>query len=110
MPDQIQPIFTADDPDLPEPRVLTVGKFVRALLVGCVLYFLFVIALASLGIGLLAVFVALVPAIWAAGRLTRVRGLGAVILLGVLVFVIVNVTTYVLLVVGLSSYTAPVGG
>ncbi len=113
MPDQTQPIFMADDPDLPdlpERQRLTLGRFARAMLLACLLYFLLVIAAASLGIGWLALFVTLVPAIWAAGKLTGVRGMGTRILLGVLVFVIVNVTTYVLLVVWLSSNTAPVGG
>jgi hypothetical protein len=113
MPDQPQPIFAADDPDLPDlpdPQRLTPGRFVRTLLLGCVLYFLLVVAAAGVGAGWLALFVTLAPAIWAAGRLTGVRGIGTRLLLGLLTFVIVNVTTYVILVVWLASYTAPVGG
>jgi hypothetical protein len=113
MPAQPQPIFAADDPDLPdlpEPRRLTPGRFLLALVAACVMYFLLVVATASFGIGWLALFVTLVPAVWAATRLTGLHGFGTQILLGLLTFIIVNVTTYMVLVAWLSSNPAPTGG
>jgi hypothetical protein len=112
-PSLTQPIFATDGPDLPvlpERRPLTTGRFLRALLVACVLYFVLLIAFASLGMGTLALFASVVPAVGATAKLTETHGIAVLAAIGILAFFIVNVTAYVLLIALLSGYTGPVGG
>ena len=112
-PPQTQPIVAANEPeprDTPPHRSLTTRRFLRALVVASVLYFLLLIAFASLGFGTLALFASVVPAVGATARLTGTHGMGVLAVIGILAFFIVNVTAYVLLIALLSGYTGPVGG
>jgi hypothetical protein len=112
MADKPEPIFASDDRDaldLTEPELLTVRRFLLALVVSCILYFFMLIALASLGLGSLSLFVALVPAVWSTGKLAGVRGFKILATLAVLSFFIVNITAYALL-VALQSATQGVAG
>jgi hypothetical protein len=112
-PSLTTPIRAADDPDLPvlpERRPLTTVRFLRALLVATVLYFFLLIAFASLGMGTLALFATVVPAVGATAKLTGTHGIAVLAVIGILAFCIVNVTAYLLLIALLSGSTAPVGG
>jgi hypothetical protein len=114
MSDLPAPIFAADDeelPELPERHRLTVWRFLGALLLASFLYFLLVVALVTVGFGLLALFVAIVPAVWASGRVMGITGFPARIVLGILAFLVVNVVAYVIISVSLySNGTIPAGG
>ena len=107
MSDQSQPIFAADDAaELPELRArhpLTTGRFLRALAVACVLYFVILVALASFVPGSLALFISIVPAVWASSKLNGLHGMGIHIAVGILAFFIVNVTAYAVLVLWYTS-------
>ena len=101
MADQPEPIFASDDDDdPPDPaeHELTVRRFLLALVVCCFLYFFILIALATVGLGSLSLFLALVPAAWSTGKLAGVRGFKVLATLAVLSFFIVNTTAYALLV------------
>ena len=112
MADKPEPIFASDDQDIPdftEPAPLTVRRFLLALVVSCILYFFILIALATVGLGSLSLFVALIPAVWSTGKLAGVRGFKILAALAILSFLIVNISAYALL-VGLQSANPGVAG
>ena len=95
---------TAPEParPAPEPRV-TARRFLGAFALTSVLYFLILLALASLGGGSLSLVAALLFAVWAGRRLTRIRGWRPWLAIAAAAFVLVNVAAYLLIVTLLAA-------
>ena len=111
-----EPDTSADDDNIthdgdaaPEPARretgprLTARRFLGALALTSVLYFLILLALASLGAGSLSLVAALMFAVWAGRRLTRIRGWRPWLVISVSAFFLVNIVAYLVIVTLLAA-------
>ena len=79
----------------PVPTVpITKTRFAGALLLACGLFFLLLVLFALTGLGVFGVVPALVVAMSLTSRVTKIKRMSVLILLGVLAFLIVVVGTY----------------
>lgn len=102
-------IIAPDSEALPEParaepqRRLTARRFLGAFALTSVLYFLILLVLASLGGGSLSLVAALLFAVWAGRRVTRIRGWRPWLAIAVAAFFLVNSVAYLLIVTLLAA-------
>ncbi len=81
----------------------TIGRFLRAEALACVLYFLLLVMFAMVGLGQLAFVPSLVIALSVTARLTGIRHVPSLLAIGVLAFVVVPMVSIVIEVMLLMS-------
>jgi hypothetical protein len=89
---------------------LTIGRFLGALAVACLLQFLLLALFAMSGLGSLGLAPAVVVAMALTSRVTKIRRMSVLVALGALSFVIVVVGTYAIAVAALLNAEPPITG